>query len=94
MQRERACRTRSWGRSPVWWALVVAVLAVPLSLVGDRVGGARVVQGMALLWSLATVACALVADYGQLFAARVLVGVGEAAYGSVVLASRLTVGRR
>jgi MFS family permease len=72
-------------------ALTVGVLAVPLSFLGDRIGRVRAVQGMALLWGLATVACALAANYGQLFAARVLLGVGEAAYGSVGLAVVLAV---
>jgi MFS family permease len=72
-------------------ALVVAVLAVPLSWVGDRVGRARAVRGMAVLWSLATLACALAANYGQLLTARLFLGVGEAAYGSVGLAVVLAV---
>jgi MFS family permease len=72
-------------------ALVVGVLAVPLSLLGDRVGRVRAVQLMAALWSLATLACALAANYGQLLAARVILGVGEAAYGSVGLAVVLAV---
>jgi predicted MFS family arabinose efflux permease len=38
-------------------ALVVGVLAVPLSLLGDRIGRVRALQGMALLWSLATRGC-------------------------------------
>ena len=41
---------------------------------------------MALTWSLATLACGLAANYGQLLAARLVLGVGEAAYGSVGLA--------
>jgi MFS family permease len=72
-------------------ALVVGALAVPLSLLGDRIGRVRALQGMALLWSLATLACALAASYGQLLAARLVLGVGEAAYGSVGLAVVLAV---
>ncbi|MGY1698086.1 MFS transporter [Geodermatophilus sp. SYSU D00766] len=67
-------------------ALTVAVLTVPLSVLGDRFGRRRAIVAMAALWSLATAASALAADYGQLLATRVLVGVGEAAYGSVGLA--------
>ena len=67
-------------------ALMVGVLTVPLSLVADRVGRARSVAVMALTWSLATLACAACATYGQLLAARFVLGVGEAAYGSVGLA--------
>jgi predicted MFS family arabinose efflux permease len=67
-------------------ALTVAVLTVPLSMLGDRFGRRRAILLMAGLWSLATLGSALAADYGQLLGARVLVGVGEAAYGSVGLA--------
>jgi MFS family permease len=38
---------------------------------------------MALVWSLATISCAFAGSYVQLFAARGLVGLGEAAYGTV-----------
>jgi MFS family permease len=67
-------------------ALTVGVLAVPLSLLGDRWGRVRAIVAMAVLWSLATAASAFAAGYGHLFAARFLIGVGEAAYGSVGLA--------
>jgi MFS family permease len=67
-------------------ALTVAVLTVPLSMLGDRFGRRRAILAMAALWSLATLGSAFAADYGQLLGARVLVGVGEAAYGSVGLA--------
>jgi MFS family permease len=71
--------------------LTVGVLAVPLSLVGDRFGRARAVVVMAVVWSLATIGCALAAGYGQLFLARFFIGLGEAAYGSVGLAVVLSV---
>lgn len=67
-------------------ALMVGVLTVPLSLVADRIGRARSVAAMAVIWSLATLACAFSANYGQLMLARLVLGVGEAAYGSVGLA--------
>ncbi|NOM41924.1 MFS transporter, partial [Klebsiella pneumoniae] len=41
---------------------------------------------MAVMWSLATLGCALAENYQQMFIARFLVGVGEAAYGSVGIA--------
>ncbi|RZU54536.1 putative MFS family arabinose efflux permease [Krasilnikovia cinnamomea] len=72
-------------------ALTVGVLAVPLSLVGDRWGRAKSIVAMAILWSLATIGCAVAASYGQLLGARFLIGVGEAAYGSVGLAIVLAV---
>jgi MFS family permease len=67
-------------------ALMVGLLTFPLSLVADRIGRTRSVAAMALTWSLATLACGLCANYGQLMLARLALGVGEAAYGSVGLA--------
>ncbi len=67
-------------------ALMVGLLTFPLSLLADRIGRARSVTIMALTWSVATLACGLAANYGQLLAARLALGVGEAAYGSVGLA--------
>lgn len=66
--------------------VMVGVLVLPLSLAADRFGRVRSVVSMALLWSLATLACGFAASYGQMLAARVFVGVGEAAYGSVGVA--------
>jgi MFS family permease len=66
--------------------LAVGVLTLPLSFVADRVGRARSIAAMAIVWSLATIACGLCQGYGQLMLARVFVGAGEAAYGSVGVA--------
>ena len=71
--------------------LTVGVLAVPLSLLGDRWGRVKSIVLMAVVWSLATLGSALAANYGQLMLARVFIGVGEAAYGSVGLAVVLAV---
>jgi MFS family permease len=67
-------------------ALAVGLLTFPLSLLADRIGRARSVAVMALTWSIATLGCAMCANFGQLLAARLTLGVGEAAYGSVGLA--------
>jgi len=67
-------------------ALMVGLLTLPLSALADRFGRARSLVVMAVLWSLATAACAVARDYPQLFWARFMVGVGEAAYGSVGVA--------
>lgn len=72
-------------------ALTVGVLTVPMSMLADRIGRRRAILGMALVWSLATLASALSADFGQLLTARVFIGAGEAAYGSVGLAVVLSV---
>ncbi|MBO3275533.1 MFS transporter [Pseudomonas schmalbachii] len=67
-------------------AIMVGLLTFPLSLVADRFGRVRSLALMAGLWSLATLGCALAENYQQMFLARFLVGVGEAAYGSVGIA--------
>lgn len=66
--------------------LMVGLLTFPLSLIADRFGRVRAIIAMALLWSLATLLCGLARSYGEMLAARALIGVGEAAYGSVGLA--------
>ena len=67
-------------------ALLVGLLTLPLSVIADRWGRVRSIVLMALLWSVATLGCALADNYSQMFAARFFVGVGEAAYGSVGIA--------
>ncbi len=67
-------------------ALMVGVLAIPLSLLADRWGRVRSLVLMAALWSLATLGCAVADSFGQMFLARLCVGIGEAAYGSVGIA--------
>lgn len=72
-------------------ALSVGVLTLPLSLLADRWGRVRSLVFMAMLWSVATILCALATNYEQMLGARFLVGVGEAAYGSVGIALVLSV---
>lgn len=67
-------------------ALMVGLLTLPLSLLADRFGRVKSLAIMAALWSLATLGCALAENYEQMFIARFMVGVGEAAYGSVGIA--------
>jgi len=72
-------------------ALMVGLLTVPLSILADRWGRIKSLTLMALLWSLATLMCALSDSFAEMFAARFLVGIGEAAYGSVGIAVVLSV---
>src|SRR5689334_18310961 len=67
-------------------ALMVGLLTCPISLLADRVGRVKSIAIMAALWSVATLLCGLAQNYQQMLASRVLVGVGEAAYGSVGIA--------
>jgi predicted MFS family arabinose efflux permease len=72
-------------------ALMVGLLTFPLSLLADRFGRVKSVVLMAACWSLATLACGIAKSYDQMLVARLFVGVGEAAYGSVGLAVVLSV---
>lgn len=72
-------------------AVMVGLLTFPLSLVADRWGRVRSLTIMAVLWSLATLFCAMAANYEQMLFGRVLVGLGEAAYGSVGIALVISV---
>ena len=67
-------------------ALMVGLLTLPLSILADRFGKIKSLTFMAVLWSLATLGCAIAENYQQMFIARFMVGVGEAAYGSVGIA--------
>ena len=67
-------------------ALMVGLLTLPLSILADRFGKVKSLTLMAVLWSLATLGCAIAESYEHMLFARFLVGVGEAAYGSVGIA--------
>ncbi len=64
-------------------SIVVAVGGIPVALLADRISRVKSVVVMATTWSLATISCMFAGSYGQLFAARAMVGVGETGYGSV-----------
>jgi MFS transporter, Spinster family, sphingosine-1-phosphate transporter len=64
--------------------LIVYMLAAPLfGRLGDRGSRPRPIAIGVLLWSLATGLSGLARNYAQLMAARALVGIGEAAYGTI-----------
>ena len=64
-------------------SITVAIGALPVALIADRASRVKSIVAMATAWSLATISCMFTRNFGQLFAARALVGVGEAGYGSV-----------
>ena len=64
-------------------SITVAVGSVPISLVADRFSRVKSIVVMATAWSLATISCMFVRSYPALLAARAVVGLGEAGYGSV-----------
>lgn len=64
-------------------ALIVGTLTFPIAVLADRWGRVKSIVLMASFWSLATLGCAMSGNYGQMLAARALVGIGEASYGAV-----------
>lgn len=64
--------------------LLVYMIASPLfGAAGDRGPRPRLIAMGVFLWSLATALAGFASGFGALFAARAVVGVGEAAYGSI-----------
>ena len=64
--------------------LIVYMLAAPVfGRLGDRGSRPRPIAIGVFLWSLATGVSGLARNYAQLLAARAIVGIGEAAYGTI-----------
>jgi MFS transporter, Spinster family, sphingosine-1-phosphate transporter len=64
-------------------SVTVAVAGIPVALFADRVSRVKSIVAMACIWSVATVSCMFTRNHVQLLAARAVVGLGEAGYGSV-----------
>jgi MFS family permease len=78
--------------------LVSYMAASPLfGWLADRVSRWKIVGASLIVWSLASGASGLAATYGMLLASRLMIGVGEAAYGPVaptLIADQFPVARR
>jgi predicted MFS family arabinose efflux permease len=61
-----------------YFALFYCFIAIPVGWLADRTNRVKVLSIACGLWSAATAACGLAANYGQLVVARMAVGVGEA----------------
>jgi len=64
--------------SAVYWSIVL--FSFPVSIIIDRWSRKKSIGIMALLWSLATAACAFANSFTHLFIARSAIGIGEAGY--------------
>ena len=67
------------------FALFYVTLGLPLGRVADRANRRNLILAGVFLWSLMTAACGLASSFWQLFAARVGVGIGEAALSPAAL---------
>jgi MFS family permease len=69
-----------------WFAsivtLMMTVFVFPVSFLIDRWSRKKAIAAMAVIWSVATAACALTKNFTQLLLMRSVVGAGEAAYTS------------
>ncbi|ACT59208.1 MFS transporter [Hirschia baltica] len=61
------------------FSLFYSVLGLPIGLLCDRTKRTPILTAALALWSLATMGCSLATTFEELFFARILVGVGEAA---------------
>lgn len=61
------------------FAIFFSIMGVPIARLADRFSRRVIIASGITVWSLMTAACGLANSYWQLFAARVGVGVGEAA---------------
>jgi len=64
--------------STVYWSIVV--FSFPIAVIVDRWSRKKTIGLMALIWSMATLACAFTTRFSHLFIARTVIGVGEAGY--------------
>jgi MFS family permease len=60
------------------FALVYGIAGIPLGYVADRTSRRNLIFAGVLVWSLGTVACGFSRSFGELFAGRIAVGLGEA----------------
>ncbi|RYY37888.1 MAG: MFS transporter, partial [Sphingomonadales bacterium] len=61
-----------------YFALFYCFIAIPVGWLADRSNRVKILSLACGLWSGATVACGIAGNYGQLAAARMAVGIGEA----------------
>ncbi|MBT0671006.1 MFS transporter [Novosphingobium profundi] len=67
------------------FGLFYAFMGLPMGLLADRISRRNLIAGGIALWSLATIGSGLAQSFGWLFAARLLVGLGEAALGPAAI---------
>lgn len=60
------------------FAMLYAILGIPVAWLADRGNRKNIIVISLTIWSAMTAACGLALNYGQLLAARVGVGIGEA----------------
>jgi MFS family permease len=62
----------------LYFALFYCFIAIPVGWLADKTNRVTILSLACAIWSGATAACGMAANYGQLVAARMMVGIGEA----------------
>jgi MFS family permease len=60
------------------FAVVYGIAGIPLGVLADRTSRRNLIFAGVIVWSCGTLACGFSHSFGQLFAARIVVGLGEA----------------
>ena len=60
------------------FAVVYGIAGIPLGFLADRTSRRNLIFAGVVVWSCGTLACGFSHSFGQLFAARIVVGLGEA----------------
>jgi MFS family permease len=60
------------------FAVVYGIAGIPLGVLADRTSRRNLIFAGVVVWSCGTLACGFSHSFGQLFAARIVVGLGEA----------------
>lgn len=63
-------------------SITIALFSIPVAIAADRWSRVKSIAVMAVVWSLATIACGFSRNYSHLLVARGVVGLGEAGYGA------------
>ena len=60
------------------FAVIYGIAGIPLGWLADRVSRRNLILAGLVVWSIATFACGFARGFGELFTARIFVGLGEA----------------
>jgi MFS family permease len=61
------------------FAVIYGIAGIPLGFLADRVSRRNLIFAGVCVWSVGTIACGFSHTFGELFASRIVVGLGEAA---------------
>jgi MFS family permease len=61
------------------FAVIYGIAGIPLGFLADRISRRNLIFAGVSVWSLGTIACGFSHNFGEIFASRIVVGLGEAA---------------